>query len=160
VKPVVYIETSVISYLTSRPNRDVGIAGRQAVSQDWWQYERQRFALRISALVEEEISRGDSSAAARRLEFVAGVPSLAISENAVELAKSLVGKGAIPKGSEEDALHIAIAATQSVEYVLTWNFKHINNAETKRQIVRIVESFGYTCPQLCSPEELGGNFHD
>jgi hypothetical protein len=160
LKPVVYIETSVISYLTSRPSRDVVIAGRQAISQDWWQYERQRFELRISALVEEEISRGDSFAAVRRLEFVAGIPSLAIAENAVELAQSLIGKGAMPKGSEEDALHIAISATQSVEYLLTWNFKHINNAETKQQIVKIVESFGYTCPQLCSPEELGGNFHD
>jgi hypothetical protein len=160
LKPVVYIETSVISYLTSRPSRDVVIAGRQAISQDWWQYERQRFELRISALVEEEISRGDSFAAARRLEFVAGVPSLAIAENAVELAQHLIGKGSIPKGSEEDALHIAISATQGVEYLLTWNFKHINNAETKQQIVKIVESFGYTCPQLCSPEELGGNFHD
>lgn len=157
---LVYIETSVISYLTSRPSRDVVIAGRQAISQDWWQYERQRFELRISALVEEEISRGDSSAAARRLDFVAGIPSLVIAENAVELAQNLIEKGAIPKGSEEDALHIAIAATQGVEYLLTWNFKHINNAETKLQIVKIVESFGYVCPQLCSPEELGGNSHD
>ena len=157
---LVYIETSVISYLTARPSRDVVIAGRQAISQDWWQYERQRFELRISALVEEEISRGDSSAAVRRLDFVAGIPSLVIAENAVELAQNLIEKGAIPKGSEEDALHIAIAATQGVDYLLTWNFKHINNAETKLHIVKIVESFGYACPQLCSPEELGGNFHD
>ena len=91
----VYIETSVISYLTSRPSRDIVIAGRQAISQDWWQYERPRFELRISALVEEEISRGDSSAAVRRLDFVAGIPSLAISENAVDLAKRRIDKGAI-----------------------------------------------------------------
>lgn len=81
-------------------------------------------------------------------------------ENAVELAEGLIDRGAIPKGSEEDALHIAIAATQGVEYVLTWNFRHINNAETKQQIARILESFGYTCPQLFSPEELGGNSND
>jgi hypothetical protein len=160
LKPVVYIETSVISYLTSRPSRDVVIAGRQAISQDWWQCERERFELRISALVEEEISLGDCFAAGRRLDFVAGIPSLAIAENAVELAQSLIDKGAIPKGSEEDALHIAISATQGVDYLLTWNFKHINNAETKQQIGKIVESFGYTCPQLCSPEELGGDCHD
>lgn len=85
---------------------------------------------------------------------------MAIAEKAVELAQSLIGKGAIPKGSEEDALHIAISATQGVDYLLTWNFKHINNAETKRQIGKIVVSFSYTCPQLCSPEELVGDFHD
>ncbi len=160
MKPVVYIETSVISYLASRPSRDVVIAGRQAVSQDWWENQSQRFELRISALVEEEASRGDSSAATRRAAIIRNIPSLAISDLAVALAETLVERRAIPKGSEDDALHIAVAATQGTDFLLTWNFKHINNAETKQLIADVVDSCGYICPLLCSPEELGGNTDD
>lgn len=156
MKSVVYIESSVISYLTSRPSRDVIIAGRQAITHDWWENHRNRFELRISVLVEQEISRGDSSAAKLRVERISSIPSLAVSDEATKIAELLLSEGTIPKGSEEDALHIGIAAAQSVDYLLTWNFRHINNAETKSTVIEIVESCGYICPQLCSPEELGG----
>jgi len=159
-KPVVYIESSVISYLTSRPSRDVVIAGRQAISHDWWENHRTRFELRISILVEEEISCGDPDAARLRMGKIAGIPSLSISDEAAYIAELLQRNGAVPKGSEEDALHIGIAAAQGADYLLTWNFKHINNAETKRAIVELVESCDYVCPQLCSPEELGGVSND
>jgi len=111
-------------------------------------------------LVEEEISKGDPLAAQLRLEKVSEIPSLSISDEAARIAGLLLAKGAVPKGSEEDALHIAIAATQGVDFLLTWNFKHINNAETKVAITQLVESCGYACPQLCSPEELGGMSDD
>ncbi len=156
MKTTVYVESSVISYLASRPSRDVVIAGRQAVSHEWWANHRQRFELRVSALVEEEIGRGDKAAAKSRLAWIEGIPSLAISDEAVELAELLLEQGAVPKGSEQDALHIGIAAAQGVDYLVTWNFKHINNAEMKPLIGKVVESCGLVCPQLCSPEELGG----
>ena len=160
MKSIVYVESSVISYLTSRPNRDVVIAGRQAITFNWWENHRHRFELRISILVEEEIGRGDASAARLRLEKIAEIPSLSISDDATRIADLLLTKGVIPKGSEEDALHISIATAQGADFLLTWNFKHINNAETKAAIVRLVESCGYICPQLCSPEELGGMTDD
>ncbi|MDD4735511.1 MAG: type II toxin-antitoxin system VapC family toxin [Kiritimatiellae bacterium] len=160
MKPIVYIESSVISYLTSRPSRDVVIAGRQAVTHDWWENHRSRFELRISVLVEEEISRGDPEAAQLRVSKVAGIAGLAVSDEAVELAELLLEKCVVPKGSEDDALHIAVASAQGVDYLLTWNFKHINNAETRNAIAEVVESCGYVCPQLCSPEELGGMTDD
>ena len=156
----VYIESSVISYLTSRPSRDIVIAGRQAITLDWWENHRQRFDLRISVLVEEEISKGDVNAANLRLNKVSEIPSLSISDEATKIAELLLLKGAVPKGSEEDALHIAIASAQGADYLLTWNFKHINNAETRAAIIKLVESCGYICPQLCSPEELGGTSND
>ncbi len=160
MNPMVYIESSVISYLVSRPNRDVVIAGRQAISHDWWKNHRQRFELRVSALVEEEISRGDSLAAQRRLALIEDIPSLAISDEATNLAELLLTQGAVPDGSKEDALHIGIAAAQGADYLLTWNFKHINNAEMKSAITKVVESCGLVCPQICSPEELGGPSND
>jgi hypothetical protein len=156
MKPIVYIESSVISYLTSRPHRDIIIAARKAITLDWWENHSHRYELRISILVEEEIGKGDATAARLRLESVADVPSLAISDEAISIANLLLTKSAVPRGSEEDALHIGIAAAQGADFLLTWNFKHINNAETKAAIVKLVESCGYFCPQLCSPEELGG----
>jgi hypothetical protein len=82
--------------------------------------------------------------------------SLAISDEATRLAELLLTQGAVSEGSEEDALHIGIAAAQGADYLLTWNFKHINNAEMKSAITKVVESCGLACPQICSPEELGG----
>ena len=160
MKSTVYIESSVISYLTSRPSRDIVIAGRQAITVDWWENHRHRFELRISILVEEDISKGDSAAAQQRIEEVAKIFSLTISNEAVRIADLLIDKGAVPQGSKEEALHIGIAAAQGADFLLTWNFKHINNAETKGAVVRLVESCGYVCPQLCSPEELGGMSDD
>lgn len=160
MNPVVYLESSIISYLASQPSRDVVIAGRQAISHDWWENHRERFELRVSVLVEEEISRGDSFAAKRRLELIEGIPSLAISDEATKIAELLLTKGVASAGSEEDALHIGIAAAQGVDYLLTWNFKHINNAEMKSAIAGVVESCGLICPQICSPEELGGTSNE
>lgn len=99
-------------------------------------------------------------AAQRRLTLIEDIPSLIISDKAANLAKLLLTREVVPKGSEGDALHISVAAAQGVDYLLTWNFKHINNAEMKSAIIRIVESCGYECPQICSPEELGGNTND
>lgn len=152
----IYVESSIISYLAARPSRDVVVAARQSITIDWWQSRRGRYEIYISALVEEEISGGDPEAAAQRLLAVSGIPSIAITAEAQELAAHLIESRAVPPNSVEDALHIAIAATQGADYLLTWNFKHINNAETKRLINKVVEGSGYICPILCSPEELGG----
>ncbi|QLQ34161.1 MAG: type II toxin-antitoxin system VapC family toxin [Candidatus Thiothrix singaporensis] len=156
MKAVVYIESSVISYLTARPSRDVVTAARQAITSEWWDNHRQRYELYISALVEEEITSGDATAAQRRIEAVVDIPSLGITPEAQELAQVLLDGKGVPANSVEDALHIGIAATQGAEFLLTWNFKHINNAETKALIEKLVEDQGYLCPILCSPEELGG----
>ena len=160
MNPIVYIESSIISYLVSRPSRDVVIAGRQAISHDWWENHRQRFELRVSVLVEEEIGQGDPLAAKRRKALVENIPTLAISDEAADLAELLLTQSAVPESSQEDALHIAIAAAQGADYLLTWNFKHINNAEMKSAIAKVVESCGFMCPQICSPEELGGTSND
>ena len=156
----VYIESSIISYLTSRPSRDVVKAGRQAITSDWWLYSKSQYEVYISALVEDEISGGDPIAAASRLQAVADIPSVLISSESQLLANALVASKAIPDNSVRDELHIAIAATQGIDYLLTWNFKHINNAKTKGQIARVIESDGWVCPILCSPEELGGNDYE
>ena len=151
----VYIESSVISYLVARPSRDVVVAARQAITETWWQRQRAEFDLFVSSLVVQEISRGDAAASEKRLQAVENIRLLATSPEAQRLAEDLLAKGAVPANSEEDALHIAIAAAGGMEFLLTWNFKHINNAQTKAFITTVVESHGFACPILCSPEELG-----
>ncbi len=160
MKPLVYVETSVISYLAARPSKELISAARQSITHDWWDSNRFSYDICISALVEEEISEGNSEAVERRLSLVVTLPSAAISDIAISLAEKLIAGAAIPAGSEEDALHIGIAAAHAADYLLTWNFKHINNAEMKSKIIKIIEKEGFVCPQICSPEELGGLGND
>lgn len=152
----VYLETSVISYYTARLSRDIVTAARQTVTQEWWDQERKRFDIRVSVLVVEEAKAGDPEAAQRRLAAMAGLPILGINAAAEKLAKRLVDEGVVPVTSVEDALHIALATVHGMDFLLTWNFHHINNAETKARIRAVIEALGYECPVICSPEELGG----
>lgn len=151
----VYIESSIVSYLTSRSSRDVVVSARQVITENWWLNQRSNFDLFVSALVIQEISKGDQEAAERRLSAVVDIPLLGVSQDALLLSEALIVRGAVPKTSEEDALHISIAAASGIDFLLTWNFKHINNAHTKAAIGAVVEAYGFACPVLCSPEELG-----
>ena len=150
----VYVETSVISYYTARPSRDIITAARQAVTREWWEDARKRFDLYVSVLVVEEAKAGGTDAARRRLAMIAGLPILEINAIAEELGGRLIKEGGIP--SVEDALHISLAAVHGMDFLLTWNFRHINNAEMKARIGIVIEAAGYECPVICSPEELGG----
>ncbi len=145
----VYLETSVISYYTARPSRDIVTAARQTLTQEWWEDARQRFDLYVSVLVVEE-----AKAAQRRLAAISGLPILEINDAAEELGKRLMGEGAIP--SAEDALHISLATVHGMDFLLTWNFRHINNVEMKARIRTVIDAVGFECPVICSPEELGG----
>ena len=154
MKAKVYIETTVISYLTARPNRDVVIAGHQKITRDWWQTCRERFDVVASQLVVREASAGDSRAAQKRLEDLATLALLEVTEEAVSLAQELLSTGAVPEKAAEDALHLAIAVTNGVEYLLTWNCKHLANATMRTKIEDVCRAAGYEPVIICTPEEL------
>ncbi len=156
MKPKVYLETSVIGYLTSRPSRDLIVAANQQITQEWWQVYHQNFDLFISQLVIQEAGAGDEHAAERRLQVIANIPLLVLSEEAVALAEKLVKDGPMPKKAVEDALHIAVATLNGMDYLLTWNFKHIANATMRYKIERICRLAGYEPPIICTPQELLG----
>jgi predicted nucleic acid-binding protein len=151
----VYIESSIIGFLTALPSRDVVKAARQAITNDWWNAWRSDSDLFISQSVLNEISQGDALAAEKRLAAVSGIKVLSTNLLAEQLALDLVKHGLVPQGSAEDALHIAVAAANGMTFLLTWNFRHINNAATKGRIAKFIESRGYVSPMLCSPEGLG-----
>jgi len=154
MKPSVYVETSVISYLTGHPSRDVIVAGRQALTIEWWGTCRQRFDVFVSALVVTEAEDGDPTAAQKRLAAIEGVPALDVSDEAKVLARQLVEGGPIPKEYPEDALHIAVCALNGIDYLVTWNCTHLANATIRRQVERFLEVAGFVCPVICTPEEL------
>ena len=150
----VYIESSVISYITARPSRDLVTSARQAITIEWWETYRDLFDVFISELVLEEIGTGDLQAASNRLAIVENIPVLVATDSAKELAKALIVENAISASSAEDALHISIAAVQGIDFLLTWNFKHINNANMRDKITQVVNHLNFRSPILCSPEEL------
>jgi len=154
VKAKVYIETTVISYLTARPSRDVVIAGHQKITRDWWQTDRNKFDLMASQLVVREASAGDSQAAKERLEKLTTLSLLEVTEEAMTLAQELLTTGAVPEKVAEDALHLAIAVTNGVEYLLTWNCKHLANATMRTKIEDVCRAAGYEPVIICTSEEL------
>ena len=157
----VYIETSVISYLTARPSREILAAAWQQVTREWWDDHRTRFELFISELVLTEAAQGDPDAAQRRIERLKGIPELDVTHDAVALAKVLVADGAVPNEAMDDATHIAVAAVHGIDYLLTWNCRHLDNAEMKPLIRSVCTLAGYRCPEICTPQELmGAQDHD
>lgn len=153
----VYIETSVISYYTSRPSRDLVIAARQETTRELWPVLAGRFDRYISMMVLTEISKGDSSAVDERKKAISDIPVLNITRETEFLAEAIVREGLIPEQFGEDSLHIALASVNGMDYLLTWNFRHLNNALTKTHIGRFIEKQGYVPSVVCSPDELLGD---
>lgn len=160
MKPKVYIETTVISYLTAQPARDVVIAGHQQSTRDWWRNATNRFELVASQLVLTEASAGDPEAARARLAALDSLTLLDATEEALELAQQLVNAGAVPAKAAEDAAHIAIAVVNGIEYLVTWNYRHIANAAIRSQIETVCRNAGFEPAIICTPEELMERDHD
>ena len=152
--PRVYVETTVVSYLKARPSRDLIVTGHQQITCDWWDTRRGDYELCVSQLVHEEAAEGDPQAAQERLEALAAMTMLEISEEAVSLAEELVQAGALPSKAGNDALHIAVAAIHRVPYLLTWNCRHMANATMRAQIEAVCASRGFKAPIICTPEEM------
>lgn len=155
-KKSVYIETSVVSYLTAHPTNDLLAAAWQKTTVDWWETQRNRFCLYTSSVVVEEARRGNPEAASRRIIALSGIPALAITEAVVALSKALIQGGALPPKALDDSLHIALSAVHEIDYLLTWNCRHIDNAETKPVVRRVCAAHGYSGPEICTPQELMG----
>jgi len=156
MEPKAYIETSVISYYTARPSRDVVVAAHQGITHDWWDSHRLDYDLYTSQVVHDEASAGDPSAAAKRIEALQGIKLLDVSDEATELAEKLIANKCLPKKAAEDALHIAVASVHEMDYLITWNCKHIANAQMRSAMENVIRQSGYQPPIICTPEELLG----
>ena len=158
--PKVYLETTIPSYLTAWPSRDIIIAGKQEVTRIWWQERKEDFSLFISPYVLDEASLGDPEAARRRMDFLQNISVLAADEEVARLAEEIIKESIIPEKAATDALHIAVATRHGMDYLLTWNCAHIANAEIMRMVERVMEYQGYEMPVICTPDELMGGVND
>lgn len=150
----VYLESSVVSYLAARPSRDLVVAGNQQVTRDWWETRRGECELFVSDAVVAECAAGDPTAAAERELFLAGLAVLTTTEEAEDLAEALLSAMALPKRAALDALHIALAATNGIDILLTWNCAHIANPFMQPQISAACVEFGVISPTICTPLQL------
>ena len=154
MNPSVYIETSIVSYLTARPSRDLIVAAQQAMTREWWRDAPERFVLVASELVFTEAAAGDADTARARLTALEVVTRLDTIEDAAALTRRLLELGAFPREAAADAAHVGIAAANSVDYLLTWNLRHIANAAVRSRIERACRKAGYEPPVICTPNEL------
>jgi hypothetical protein len=153
MKPRVYIETTIPSYLTAWPSRDLIRAAQQQLTKEWWA-RRHGFELFVSGLVLKECEAGDPEAAADRLAALTGIPTLAQNTAVEELAAALVESVQLPQKASSDAVHIALSSVHGLEYLLTWNCRHISNAVFRPRIEAVCRAAGFEPPLICSPDQL------
>jgi len=151
----VYIETSVVSYLVSRPSRDLVVAGHQQLTREWWENRRAKFVCFISEVVLDEARDGDAAQAALRLQALEGFPRLAATPEAEKLAAAFL-ESVLPAKAARDAAHLAIVTVARVKYLLTWNCSHLANAQILDRLDPIAVAAGFKLPRVCTPEELMG----
>ena len=156
MKPKLYMETTIPSYLTSRPSRDLIIAGHQQITREWWDKRRNRFDIYVSQFVLDEAKAGDAEAARDKMKAIGHLPLLDITPEVEVLAVSLLESRVIPRKAATDAAHIAIAAVHGMDFLMTWNCVHLANAAIAKAVAGICEEHGLDCPVICTPEELLG----
>jgi hypothetical protein len=152
----VYLETTFISYPVALPSRDVIVAGHQQTTQEWWDNRRSKFACAVSQVVIDEASAGDPAEAQKRLAIIGGLLDLEITADAELLTEGIMVAGMLPPHAVRDGAHVAVAAVHAIDYLLTWNCKHLANAQITRRIAIVCEKLGHRMPTICTPEELMG----
>lgn len=153
----VYIETSILGYLTARPSRDLVVAANIELTREWWDTRRNDFQLYSSQAVVKETSQGDAAIASRRLEIIRNLALLDLNQPVLNLAEQFLERSSLPAKADVDAVHIAAATVHGMDYLLTWNCKHIANAQIQRKLAEISLDLGYELPILCTPYELLGD---
>lgn len=154
MKESLYLETTVVSYYTSRPTRDIIVLAHQEITREWWPKAIKRFDIFISEVVIEEASMGDLEAAKKRMEEIKNFPHLELNDKVEETAKIYMESLEIPTKSFRDAAHLAVASVHNMDYLVTWNCTHLANGEVIKRLMTINGSLGIHTPIICTPEEL------
>jgi hypothetical protein len=145
-----------VSYLAAADSQDVMTSARQRVTRLWWEHRRPWFACFISEEVVEEASLGDPEQVRRRLDALRGVERLPVTDRVTELAEAFLNTGAMPRDAARDAVHLAVASCHDMDFLLTWNFRHLANAQILRRLHREAVAAGWRLPEVCTPHQLMG----
>jgi hypothetical protein len=155
----VYIETSIVSYLTAWRSRDIIRSAQQQITREWWDVHRSSFRLYASQIVRLEAAAGDAKAAEDRMKVLSRLPLLEITETSLVIARALLKAAALPAVARRDAEHVGVAASNGMDYLLTWNCRHLANVAQRDKIEEVCAEFDYRAPKICTPEELFGDSH-
>lgn len=150
----VYVETTVVSYLTAKPSRDLVVAAHQQVTREWWEKAQLRFDMYISAVVLDEIVQGDPEAAEKRRRIVADMKLLGRLPQVEELKAEYAARLPIPDKALADCYHLALASWHGMDYLVSWNMKHIVNGDVILAVQDLNAARGIRTPLICTPEEL------
>jgi hypothetical protein len=156
----IYIESTIPSYVVARPARDLLQAARQQITKDWWDLKRARHELFTSQVVLDEIADGEVAMARQRLDLMAEIPLLDLTDAANSLAKDVLASGLLPADADRDAAHIALATVHEMDILLSWNCRHIANATIQARLRRLVRQAGFALPVLCTLDELAGELYE
>ena len=154
MKPTVYIETSIISYFSSRPSNDVLVLAKQRLTQRWWEKVLPKCDPFVSQIVLNEIGRGDSQASRKRLALSSEFRILGVDYEVIRLAEQVSQFLNLPEKALADAFHISIPTVHQIDYLVTWNCTHIANAFQSRNLEAFIVARGYRVPCICTPEEM------
>lgn len=154
MKPTLYLETTIPSYLTARQSRDIIQTARQQITSEWWDNRLNDFDIFISQVVIDEASEGDKVASMKRIEVIKAFPLLDVTEEVVDLAEKIIIEKIIPEKAIRDALHIAVVTFHEISFLLSWNCKHIANAEIIKRLRKTITDEGLELPVICTPDEL------
>ena len=152
--PTLYLESTIPSYLTARPSRDLIVAAHQQITSEWWQQARTNFDIYVSEAVLDEISAGDPDAASRRLTLTEGLPILSLTEEVGSLAIEYQHGLGLPLSAQLDMVHLAYAVVYELDYLLTWNCAHIANGVVIHRLRKVNAALGRATPVIITPEEL------
>ena len=150
----IYLETTIVSYYTSKPSRDIIVLAHQEITRQWWLKVIGRYNIFISEVVIEEASSGDPEAIKRRLEELKDFPHLELNDKVEKMAQVYMERLEIPEKSLRDAAHLAVASVHNIDYLVTWNCTHLANGEVIKKLMKINESLDIHTPIICTPEEL------
>jgi hypothetical protein len=156
----IYIESTIPSYVVARPARDLIQAGHQQTTKDWWDLKRAKHELFTSQVVLDEIASGDKEMARQRIELMAGITLLDLTDEANALTKTILSSGALPSDADRDAAHISLATVHEMDILLSWNCRHIANGAIQARLRRLAEKSGYALPVLCTPDGLTGDLYE
>ncbi len=153
----VYIETTVVSYLVANPSQDRILAAHQEITREWWREERVHYRCVTSEEVIREASLGDPIMSTRRVEVLAELPVLQTDDAVRLLAKELQREQLLPQTMFSDALHAAVASLHNLDYLLTWNCRHLANPHLQKKLRAFMARRGLTLPEICTPLDLAGD---
>ena len=150
MKPKVYIETSIPSFYFETRTSPEAVA-RRNWTQEWWDNERQKYELVTSIAVVDELRATPKLKREQCLLLINSIALLPISEEVIEVAEVYISQKVMPNNPTGDALHLALASWHKCDYLLTWNCKHIANANKAVHVKRINSKLDLFIPQLYTP---------